>query len=510
MPAEPHPVQPDPSSGDGAGAPPRVSVPPSAASELEMAAAQNGALAAFGDRPANGGSAGAAPSSSGSQRLKALQKLSTAALPGRPASAAVAGPWRQFVTRLNERTRRRRARKAEAETYSTAIVEPDDSLAAICGKLDACRLQQVAVLIPHANQELSRPLGVRRLMRHADLTGKDMILVTRNLGIRQRAHAEGQPVSGSLRRVRFQRLSRRGLQLGGLDLALPGLGSIVALLVFVAFLAAAFVAVFWYLPVATVTLYPRATIATKVQTLTIDSQATQLDAAKFIVPAVRRQTNVSRTLYVPATGVVNVKQANGKLLPVPAVSAKDLAFAQSLAPAALTEQGLSSLKSQYGSIDTIFPESAQVQVLSVNPKQKVGDATSFIEVTVSGSVSMLAAANADLRLLFTSLLRPAIQSDQALINSSFHTSVQAAGPFDQSADKLPARIAAQVGVSRALNPQALEHAIEGMSLSGAAAYLDRIVAPVKPPAVKVSPGWAPWLPRTSKHVHIDLRAAGTS
>jgi hypothetical protein len=498
--ADPLPAEPEPPSGDGASAPlPAIPAPVvvvdgkgSPVSPPIAAEEGNGASPLLVDPLARLAGRGA-------HFLRPRPAQKTA-----PGPTASAGLWQRFASWWNGRAQRRSARKAEGTQYSTIVVERDDSLATVCGKLDTARMAQVAVVIPHGNHELGRPLGVRRLMRHAELSGKDIVLVTRNLSIRQRARVEGQPLASSVRRVRFDRLSPRGLQLGGLDLALPGLGTLMALVLLGAFLAGAFVAVFWYLPVATVTLVPRSTVVSKAQAVTIDAQTTHVNLSSFNVPAVRRQIDVTRTLYLPATGVTNVKQANGSLLPVPAVDAKDLKSAQDLAPAALTEQGLTDLRSRYGSIDTLFPESAQVQVLSVAPVQKAGDAASFLEVTVRGSVSMLAAANADLDTIFTTLLRSQVPSDQMFVDSSLQLSVLAAGPYDRGADKLPANVQAQVHVTRALDEAALARGIEGKSRRDAATYLDRTLAPIERPIVQLSPGWVPWVPRTQKHIHIDL------
>lgn len=487
--------QPDASAGDGVSVP-AVEIAPQTSAGEAMAASSRARIDT--DLPA------LAPSSAARPRANGVGAPATAGSEAPPADA-----WARFRAWGSTRRQRVTARRGESDTYSTIVVNRDDSLATICGKLDTARLPQVAVLIPHGNHELGRPLGVRRLMRHADLSGKDIVLVTRNLGIRQRAHAEGQPLASSMRRVRFQRLSGPLLQLGGLDLPLPGFSTLVALLTFAAFCVGAFIAVFWYLPVATVTLTPRSTQAVKAQQVTIDSQATRLNPTAFVVPAKRRQLDVTRTIYIPATGAVNVKQANGQPLPVPAVADKDMKFAQELATAAISEQGLSDLTARYGSMDTIFPETAQIQVVSVVPKQKAGDPGSFLTVTYRGTVSMLAASNDDLRQLFTSLLRAQVRSDQEFIGSSFKLSVLAAGPYDKGADKLLAQLQAQVAVTQDVDSVALARAIEGKTRRDATTYLDRQVAPVQRPEVKVTPGWAPWLPRTTKHIHVDLRAAGT-
>src|SRR5690242_7213347 len=84
--------------------------------------------------------------------------------------------WKRLRERIASLRRQRREGREGPAGYASIIVERNDSLATVCGKLDTTRLSQVAIVIPRGNAELSRPIGMRLLMRHAELTGKDIIL----------------------------------------------------------------------------------------------------------------------------------------------------------------------------------------------------------------------------------------------------------------------------------------------------------------------------------------------
>src|SRR5581483_2564131 len=62
--------------------------------------------------------------------------------------------------------------------FAAAVVHRDDGLNAIFGKLDAADSPRVALVAAHGNSELSKPLGMRRLRRYVDHSGKDVIIVT--------------------------------------------------------------------------------------------------------------------------------------------------------------------------------------------------------------------------------------------------------------------------------------------------------------------------------------------
>lgn len=190
----------------------------------------------------------------------------------------------------------------EHEGYAAVAIDRGDDLASVFGKIDAADSPRIALVAPRGNRELSRQLGMRRLQRHLDLTGKDLILVTRSRGLRVRAREEGVPSATSLKRIDFDQPDR-GLQLGWLTLRLPSIGALISLALFVAAVALGAIVLFWYVPTATVTVYvPTETIGDTVDLL-LDAKAGEVNAEKGIVPAHRRELVVKRSIPGRATGV---------------------------------------------------------------------------------------------------------------------------------------------------------------------------------------------------------------
>ncbi|MFN8556215.1 MAG: baseplate J/gp47 family protein [Dehalococcoidia bacterium] len=171
--------------------------------------------------------------------------------------------------------------------------------------IDSAAPPRVALVAPKGNRELARQLGMRRLQRHLDLTGKDLILVSRSRPLRVRAREEGLPAVGRLSRVDFDRPGGAGLQLGWVTLRLPTIGALLALALFTAAVAAGAVVLLWYVPTAQVTVYLPARPETETVDLSIDARATELNVARAVVPARRREITLTRTLPGPATGQVS-------------------------------------------------------------------------------------------------------------------------------------------------------------------------------------------------------------
>jgi hypothetical protein len=186
--------------------------------------------------------------------------------------------------------------------YAAVVLERNDDLASTFGKIDSADSPRVALVARKGNRDLSTRLGMRRLQRHLDLSGRDLVLVTRSRSLRVRAREEGVPTAASLRGVNFER-RRGGLQLGWVTLGLPTIGAILAVAVFVGMIALGVAVLFWYVPTATITVtVPTEPVAEQID-LVIDTRATEVNVAKGVVPARRREITVVRTLPGPATGV---------------------------------------------------------------------------------------------------------------------------------------------------------------------------------------------------------------
>jgi hypothetical protein len=402
----------------------------------------------------------------------------------------------------------RRPTKGAVSTpaFSTVVVDKDDKLPTICGKLDAARLPDVAVDVSHGNGELSTAVGMRLLMRHADRAGKSVILVTRRQTVRQIAHAEGQSYVGSLGQVRFVPRSPVGGLLGALDLPLPE-GSTVAWLIGLAALAVvALVFALGVLPAATFTLFPPSTSVSQEALFSLDTVANRVDPATAVVPATRRRVSVVSTILFPVTGSAPQEQTEGDPVAVPAVDSDDISRANSLAITVLTEQGLEDLNLRYGSAWRFFPQTAEVQVSAAEPAQAAGARVALLSVTYRGTVSMLGARDADIRSLLNMAISKQIEAGNQLIDSSVRLSVVKAGPFDRSADRLPLQMRLDASSTRALDTARIQRSVAGKSKREAAVIAEQATDAVRPPILELSPGWAPWLPRLGSRIKIQLAA----
>jgi hypothetical protein len=194
--------------------------------------------------------------------------------------------------------------------FATVAIDRYDDLPAIFGKIDSAPSPRVALVAARGNRELQRALSMRRLQRHLDLTGKDLILVTRSRALRLRAREEALPAVGSLRRVNFHTYGRDGLRLGPLTIPLPSFGAIVGLFVLAAAVLGAAAVVFWFLPKAEVTVFLPATAGQDTFDIVLDGQATVVNVETGTIPARRREVLVTRSIFRPATGMAQIPTDN--------------------------------------------------------------------------------------------------------------------------------------------------------------------------------------------------------
>ena len=75
---------------------------------------------------------------------------------------------------------------ADAEGLaSVVVIERRDDVAGICGRIDTAPTFAVVIHAPRGNRQASTQLGMRRLVRHAEDTGRVIAIATRSLAIAQ-------------------------------------------------------------------------------------------------------------------------------------------------------------------------------------------------------------------------------------------------------------------------------------------------------------------------------------
>lgn len=232
-------------------------------------------------------------------------QLNTPVAPSEPTAASVRRAGRRLPLASSHPPEPLGEAAAGATDFATVAIERADDLPDIFGKIDTAPSPRVALLVRRGNRELSTPLGMRRLVRHLERSGRDVVLVTRSRVLRARAREEELPVVGSVKRVNFSGRPY-GLHLGWIVLRSPSLGTLLALLFMAATALLGGAVLFRYLPSARVTLYLPAEILGDVVELTADTRASEVNVARAVVPAQRREVRVTRTLVGPATGSTTV------------------------------------------------------------------------------------------------------------------------------------------------------------------------------------------------------------
>jgi hypothetical protein len=412
--------------------------------------------------------------------------------------SAIPGGTDEDLSSHEVRTTGARAQSA----FETVEVDHDDRIATICGKVDAAHSADLAIRVSHGNGELSTEVGMRLLMRHADRTGKRIVLVTRRTSIRQVARAEGQAFVGDIRRVRFDTGTRAPL-LGLLNLP-SGVAWLCGLLVV---LVLAAIVTFGLLPSATITLFPPVTAVSQDALFSLNSVANRVDPAAAVVPATRKALSVSSTIAMPVSGRAPQELTAGDPVTVPAVDSDDIARAKNLAPAILATEGARELEQRSGPGWRFFPETADVENIIVDADQSAGAKVPVFNVTYRGSVSLLGARDADIRTLLYAELQKKMPDDTRLVDSSVRLTVLKSGPFDPAAQRLPLLMRMDASAAPQTNFDGLRRAVEGKSRTQALAIAEQTTTAVHPPLLRLAPSWAPWLPRFARRITVEVAAA---
>ncbi len=479
-------------------------------------------------------------------------------------------------------------------SFAAVAIDHDDDLPAVFGKIDSAGSPRVALIAPRGSRELSRQLGMRRLQRHLDLTGKDLILVTRSRALRIRGREEGVPAVTSLRRVNFDRPNGFGLQLGWMTLRLPTLGALLAVALFVATVVAGAVVLFWYVPTATVTVFVPAETMVDTIDIVADSKAAEASIEKGIVPARRREIQVQRTLPGPATGISSVpvehaaigltfanrtnrpvivpkgtivRAADGTVFTVgsdvtlaarigasgeaialaqrpgtagnvpprtatlvdaplsdqvsvtnPAagekgtdiqqqvVSDNDVEFLKRLAKDYLADAGKKEMLRLYADSETVYGDSARVELGECTPVPAVGQAARYTEITCTAKVSMLNAPDADLGQIWIDRFRAKLPANRMLLDDSCKATLDHAGALDQTFDRLPATMRVTCQAAPIVDRQELRRELTGKSRAGVERAVRDHVETSASPAVELA-SWAPWLPRGAQRITLHIKPA---
>lgn len=202
---------------------------------------------------------------------------------------------------------RREATARPPENLASVVhVERAEDIAAICGRVDAAPTWAVVIHAPGGNRQLSTELGMRRLVRHGEESGKVVAIATRSSGLASRARQVGIPVSRRPETIRWDAGGHYVIRLGRFSLAAPNVGRYFQVLFILAVAVGAAGLVLTMAPSARVIAYPPIETVSRVVTITASEDFTEVDLRELRVPASRVTGTQVITLAVVTTGTANV------------------------------------------------------------------------------------------------------------------------------------------------------------------------------------------------------------
>ncbi len=473
---------------------------------------------------------------------------------------------------------------------SVVLVEPRDDVAAICGRVDTAPTFAVVVHAPKGNRQLSTELGIRRLARHAEDSGKVVAIATRNGTLRSRARMARIPVARRPEGVRWDSAGRRSVGFGRGRLYLPAMGGAIQVVVLLA-VAAGFVALATTVaPSADVEAMPPTETLTRTVQVTASPGRKDADFAKRELPA-RTVTDTQRvTLAVPTTGKVMVGTVPARVgvsitnpgaapVTVPAgtvlTSAPDSQSFETesevTVPAGGTAavQAVASRPGAKGNVaagaitgwgdarfrtlaatnaaaaaggadeerravdaadviairaiangldktevlrtrvvaarpnDAVFVGTASTTVAAKDPSPAVGLPAEMLLMDVDVTVSALAVPQDVVERLAHAVLLEGQGEGELLAGSIRATET---GARQINADDNTVRTTLQVSgqFARGVTREGLREAVKGKSAEGAKSTLEERYG-IQEAKVRVTPSWAPWVPRFGFRISVTLR-----
>lgn len=193
-------------------------------------------------------------------------------------------------------------RQPDDDYASIVDVDKREDIASICGHIDAAPTFAVIINARKGNRDLASQLGARRLVRHAEESGKVIAIATHNRAVASRARQMHIPVTRNPEHVRWDAGGRHVLGAFGASVALPPLGRFVQLAVILAIAAGIAVLALSLGPAATITAYPPTETLSKTITVTAIRNLDKPDYAKHTVSADQVSTTRRFTIPVPVTG----------------------------------------------------------------------------------------------------------------------------------------------------------------------------------------------------------------
>ncbi len=189
---------------------------------------------------------------------------------------------------------------------SVILIDRREDIAGVCGRVDTAPTFAVVIHAPEGNRQLATELGIRRLQRHVEESGKVIAIATPNVALAGRARQAGIPVARRPEHVRWDSGGRRVIRIAGRSFATPRVGRYIQAAVILAIALIFVILTVTMAPSATVVAYPPTETLSKTVTITASAEKNDIDLDNLVVPA-RNVTSKERvTLAIRTTGAVSV------------------------------------------------------------------------------------------------------------------------------------------------------------------------------------------------------------
>lgn len=475
---------------------------------------------------------------------------------------------------------------------SVVLVEPRDDIALICGRMDSAPTLAVIIHARRGNRTLSTELGMRRLQRHAEDSGRIVAIATRSGSLTARARQARVPVASRPDRVRWDAGGHKVLQLGwGRSLVLPSFGGAAPFIALAAVLFVIGALALTLAPSVELVVTPPSERLQKVVTVTASRDRTSIDTAQLLVPARDVSSSQTITLAVPTTGkaLVPVQPAKAAVtlanngtreVRVPAraillgpgvnfeLDQETVVAAGKTAPATATALQLGPAGNVAGGTIKAWQDPAlqevavvnegaasggaveerqavdandfvalnalaagleksaslQAKILAGRPKDAVflntakttiepqaasaaaGKPADFVLMDVTVTVTAQAVTSETLQTLARSVLLQGREGGEILTDTI--TAVETGARQVNSDDgSVRTELVISGQYAGALSREDLREAVKGKTADDARSTLRQRYG-IQDAEVRLSPGWAPWLPRFGFRIDVTYRGTG--
>lgn len=191
--------------------------------------------------------------------------------------------------------------------YASVVqIDRHEDVASVCGRIDTATSYAVVIHAPGGNRALSREIGMRRVIRHAEESGKAIAFATGNRALASRARALRIPVARKPEHVRWDAGGRVIVRLPGRSIAVPAFGRVFQLLVIAGIGILLIALLFTAGPSVTVIAYPASDTLESVLTVHASESVSEVDLDTLDLPAERVTAARTVTIVIPTTGTAQV------------------------------------------------------------------------------------------------------------------------------------------------------------------------------------------------------------